>query len=265
MSKVTLTSLRSMKQDGKKIAVLTAYDAMFARTLEAAGVDILLVGDSLGMVLQGHESTLPVSVDDMIYHTATVRQGADSALIMTDMPFMSYNSPSQALENAGRIMKEGGAHIVKLEGGGHFLETVKALSRHSIPVCAHLGLQPQSVNKLGGYRVQGRDKKAAQVILDDAMAMQDAGADMMLLECVPSLLAAEITVNLEIPVIGIGAGPSCDGQVLVLHDMLGMGDGKRPKFVKDFLQGRGSIHAAVEAYVEAVRQGEFPDDLHSFD
>lgn len=264
MSKITLTNLRSMKQDGKKIAVLTAYDAMFARILEAAGVDVLLVGDSLGMVLQGHESTLPVTVDDMIYHTRSVVQGAGSALVMTDMPFMSYNSPAQALENAGRIMKEGGAHVVKLEGGRHFVDTVKALAQHSIPVCAHLGLQPQSINKLGGYRVQGRDDKTALAILEDATTLQDAGADMLLLECVPSGLAARITANLHIPVVGIGAGPSCDGQVLVLHDMLGMVDGKPAKFVKDFLQGNGSIQSAVEAYVAAVRQGEFPDASHSF-
>lgn len=264
MSKITLTRLRRMKQDGDKIAVLTAYDATFARTLEAAGVEVLLVGDSLGMVIQGEESTLPVTVDHMIYHTRAVKRGVEKCFIVTDMPFMSYSTAEHALENAGQIMKNGGAHMVKLEGGQHVVETIRVLNQYGIPVCAHLGLMPQSVNKLGGYRVQGRDEQAAQAMLDDAQLLQDAGADMLVLECVPSELAARITAALNIPVIGIGAGPECDGQVLVLHDMLGMLGEHRPKFVQDFLQQHGSIHAAVEAFVKAVKTASFPDADHSF-
>jgi 3-methyl-2-oxobutanoate hydroxymethyltransferase len=264
MSNVTLTSLREMKKAQQKIAVLTAYDATFARILEAAGVEVLLVGDSLGMVVQGNESTLPVTVDHMIYHTRAVLRGAQASLIVADLPFMSYNSPAQALESAGRIMQEGGAHVVKLEGGKPFIETVSALSQHGIPVCAHLGLLPQSVHKLGGYRVQGRDDKSAQDILDDALALQEAGADMLVLECVPSELARSVTEELIIPVIGIGAGVHCDGQVLVLHDMLGMIKDKPPRFVQDFLEGQPSIQAAVESYVRAVKSGAFPDAMHSF-
>lgn len=264
MRKITLTTLRDMKQAQEKIAVLTAYDASFARTLEAAGVDVLLVGDSLGNVIQGHDSTLPVTVDHMIYHTRAVTRAAQTSLVVADMPFMSYHSPNQALENAGRIMQEGGAHMVKLEGGKPFIATVSALSQQGIPVCAHLGLLPQSVHKLGGYRVQGRDDKGAQDILDDALALQVAGADMLVLECVPSDLTQKVTEELSIPVIGIGAGPHCDGQVLVLHDMLGMVKDKPPRFVQDFLQGQPSIHAAVQSYVRAVKSGAFPDASHSF-
>lgn len=264
MSQINLTRLRRMKQDGEKIAVLTAYDASFARTLEAAGVEILLVGDSLGMVIQGEESTLPVTVDHMIYHTRAVRRGAVNSFIITDMPFMSYSTPEQALDNAGQIMKCGGAHMVKLEGGKHVVETIRTLSQYGIPVCAHLGLMPQSVNKLGGYRVQGRDESSAQSILTDAQLLQEAGADMLVLECVPSELAANISSTLSIPVIGIGAGPHCDGQVLVLHDMLGLVGEHRPKFVQDFLQQQDSIFAAIQAYVAAVKNGTFPDASHSF-
>ena len=263
MSKITLTTLRKMKQDGEKIAVLTAYDATFASTIAAAGVEVLLVGDSLGMVVQGQESTLPVTIDEMIYHTQAVKRGAPDSLVVTDMPFMSYRTTEQAIENAGALMK-GGAHMVKLEGGNHIIEIVKQLTQHGIPVCAHLGLMPQSVNKLGGYRVQGKDETTAQTIVDDAKALQDAGVDMLVLECVPSDLATKITNSLEIPVIGIGAGAQCDGQVLVLYDMLGLGEGKKPKFVHDFLQNGGSIKSAIETYVKAVKDGSFPDESHSF-
>ncbi len=264
MSRITTSTLRKMKQAGEKIAILTAYDASFAQILAEEGVEILLVGDSLGMVLQGHDSTLPVKLDEMIYHTKLVRAASQNTLVMTDLPFMTYATPMQALASSGRLMKEGGAHMVKLEGGAPMVETVAHLAKHGIPVCAHLGLLPQSVNKLGGYKVQGRDEKQAEAMLLDARAMEDAGSDILLLECVPSLLAAEITAAVEVPVIGIGAGPQCDAQVLVLYDMLGITPGKRPKFSKDFLQEAGNIRAAVGAYVQAVKDGSFPGDEHSF-
>ena len=264
MSRITVTSLRGMKQAAEKIAVLTAYDASFAHILDEAGVEILLVGDSLGMVVQGRETTLPVTLDDMIYHTRMVAAGSQRALIMADMPFMSYANPQQALENAGRLMKEGGAHMVKLEGGAPLVETVRGLSAYGIPVCAHLGLLPQSVHKLGGYRVQGKDAESAEHMLLDARAMEAAGADVLLLECVPATLAVEIAAALEIPVIGIGAGPGVDAQVLVLYDMLGITPGKRPRFSQDFLQQGGDIRAAVTAYVQAVKSGAFPAAEQSF-
>ena len=264
MSRITVTTLRKMKQDGEKIAVLTVYDASFTRILEQAGVEILLVGDSLGNVIQGQESTLPVTLGDMIYHTKIVSGASETALVMADMPFMTYATPRQAKFSAGRLLKEGGAHMVKLEGGAPMVDTVHELVDHGIPVCAHLGLLPQSVNKLGGYRVQGRDEKAARAMLNDARAMEEAGADMLVLECVPSKLAEEISSNLEIPVIGIGAGSHCDAQVLVLYDMLGITPGIPPKFVKDFLQENGDIRSAVSSYVQAVKKGEFPAEEHSF-
>lgn len=264
MSRITTSTLRKMKQAGEKITCLTAYDASFAQILAEEGVEILLVGDSLGMILQGQDSTLPVKLDEMIYHTRMVRAASQDTLVMADLPFMTYINPMQALASAGRLMKEGGAHMVKLEGGAPMVETVAHLSEHGIPACAHLGLLPQSVNKLGGYKVQGRDEKQAEAMLLDARAMEDAGADIILLECVPSLLAAEITAAVDVPVIGIGAGPRCDAQVLVLYDMLGITPGKRPKFSKDFLQDNGDIRAAVRAYVQAVKDGSFPADEHSF-
>lgn len=261
---VTVSTLREMKRKGEKIVCLTAYDASFAQVLDVAGVEILLVGDSLGMVLQGHDSTLPVTLNDMIYHTANVRRGTTSALVMADMPFMTYVRPEQAVFSAGRLLKEGGAHMVKLEGGAAFVETVRALAQNGIPVCAHLGLLPQSVNKIGGYKVQGRDAASAEQMVADAHAMQAAGADMLLLECVPAALATRITRELEIPVIGIGAGVDCDAQVLVSYDMLGITPGKRPKFSKDFLAGAGGIAVAVAAYVQAVKTRAFPGPEHSF-
>ncbi len=254
-----------MKRAGEKIVSLTAYDASFARVLDQAEVDVILVGDSLGMVVQGHDSTLPVRLDDMVYHSACVARGAQRALIMTDLPFMSYQlNPEQALASAGRLMQEGGAHMVKLEGGAPMVETVRFLVERGIPVCAHLGLTPQSVHQLGGYRVQGREQAAAQQMRDDALAMQAAGASALLLEMVPRVLAKELTGMLEIPTIGIGAGVDCDGQVLVLHDMLGIYQ-PSPKFARNFLAGKGGIADAVRGYVEAVRGRTFPGPEHGFD
>lgn len=261
---VTLSTLRQLKKSKQKFACLTCYDASFARILEECGVEVLLVGDSLGMVIQGHDTTLPVTLNDMIYHTANARRGSQRGFIMSDMPFMTYVRPEQAVFSAGRLMKEGGAHIVKLEGGAPFVETVRALAQNGIPVCAHLGLLPQSVHKLGGYRVQGKDEAGAQSILADARAMQQAGADMVLLECVPASLAKQVTDALDVPVIGIGAGVDCDAQVLVLHDMLGITPGKRPKFSKDFLHDAGDVRGAVRAYVAAVKSGQFPAAEHTF-
>lgn len=264
MSKVTVTSLKKMKQAGEKFVCLTVYDAMFAQLLEAAGVEVLLIGDTLGMVIQGHDTTLPVTVDHIIYHTQAVSRGTSNGLIMADMPFMSYNDQGAAVANAGRMLKEGGAHIVKLEGGSAFAPIVEQLSRYGIPVCCHLGLLPQSVNKLGGYKVQGKDRQSAETILQDAQRLEQAGCDVMLLECVPRDLARQVTEALQIPVIGIGAGPHCDGQVLVLQDMLGITPGKRPRFIHDFLADTGTIAAAVEAYVKAVKSGTFPSPEQSF-
>ncbi|MDX1610657.1 MAG: 3-methyl-2-oxobutanoate hydroxymethyltransferase, partial [Halofilum sp. (in: g-proteobacteria)] len=222
-----------------------------------AGMDVVLVGDSLGMVIQGQSTTLPVTVDDMIYHARTVRRGLQRALLMVDMPFMSFATPDEALFNAGRMMKEAGAQMVKLEGGSAQAATVHRLNESGIPVCAHLGLKPQSVHKIGGYRVQGRDEASARAMLEDALALEAAGADIVLLECVPAALAAEITRNLSVPVIGIGSGVDCDGQILVLYDILGLTP-KPPRFARDFLAAAGSIPGAVEGYVEAVRERRFP-------
>jgi 3-methyl-2-oxobutanoate hydroxymethyltransferase len=264
MSRITLTKLRKLKATGEKISCLTAYDASFAHFLDQAGVEILLVGDSLGMVIQGYDSTLPVTVEDMIYHCQLVQRGSQRALLIVDMPFMSYATPSQALETAARLMREGQAQVVKLEGGAWLVDTVQLLTERGIPVCAHLGLTPQSVHQLGGYRVQGRTETDAKRLQDDALALQTAGASLLVLECVPSDLAADISTSLDIPVIGIGAGAACDGQVLVLYDMLGITPGKSPSFSKDFLQETGSIPAAIEAFVSAVKKGTFPGHEQSF-
>ncbi len=262
---VTLTTLRRFKQQGEKIACVTSYDASFTRLLEQAGVDIVLVGDSLGNVIQGHDTTLPVTMADMIYHAACVARGGTQALRIVDMPFMSYASVSQALANAGRLMRRGGAHMVKLEGGEPVLEAVQALVAHGIPVCAHLGLTPQSVHQLGGYRVQGREPAAAARLLEDAQRLEQAGAAALVLECVPVDLAQRITAAVSMPTIGIGAGPYCDGQVLVLYDLLGITPGKRPLFSHNFLQEAEDIPAALAAYVRAVKDGRFPDVEHSFE
>ena len=258
MSRLSLTALRKMKKAQEKIAVLTAYDASFSHALEQAGVEVILVGDSLGMVIQGQESTLPVTVDDMIYHTANVVRGSDKPFVIADMPFMSFANSDQAIANAARLMAEGGAQMVKLEGGAVIADTVEQLTARGIPVCAHLGLLPQSVHRLGGYIVQGREQQAAEELLVDARKLEQAGADMLVLECVPATLAAKVTDDLSIPVIGIGAGQDCDGQVLVLYDMLGLTPGKRPRFSHDFLADTGSIQAALSQYVEDVKSGRFP-------
>ncbi|MCC6302126.1 MAG: 3-methyl-2-oxobutanoate hydroxymethyltransferase [Gammaproteobacteria bacterium] len=261
---ITLATLRALKRAGGKFACLTAYDASLARVLDAAGVDVLLVGDTLGMLVQGHETTIPVTLDDMIYHTRCVARARERALIMSDMPFMSAATPAQALANAARLMQEGGAHCVKIEGGRVMADAVRLLSERGLPVCAHLGLLPQSVRKLGGYRVQGREQHAAAELLEDAKILEQAGADVLLLECVPATLAGRITAATELPVIGIGAGTDCDGQVLVLYDMLGVTPGRRPRFSRDFLAGRGGVQAAVEEYVRAVKAGEFPGPEHAY-
>lgn len=263
MKPVTLTTLREMKQRGEKIACLTAYDASFARVLDGAGVDLIMVGDSLGMVIQGHDSTLPVTLTDMIYHARCVRRGSQRAFVIADLPFMSYASSAQALGNGARLMQEGGAHMVKLEGGAWLADTVHELTQRGMPVCGHLGLLPQSVHQLGGYRMQGRDASSAQTLLSDALALEQAGAGLLVLECVPDALAQQVTETLKIPVIGIGAGTGCDGQVLVLYDVLGL-SAKPPRFAKNFLGDAADIPAAVAAYVSAVRVGAFPGPEHSF-
>ena len=254
---VTVSKLQSMKRAQQPIAAMTAYDATFARVLDAAGMDVVLVGDSLGMVIQGQSTTLPVTVDEMIYHARAVRRGLQRALLMVDMPFMSFATPEEALFNAGRMMKEAGAQMVKLEGGSAQAATVHRLNESGIPVCAHLGLKPQSVHKIGGYRIQGRDEASARAMLEDALALEAAGADIVLLECVPAELAREIARNLNVPVIGIGSGPDCDGQILVLYDAIGLTP-KPPRFAHDFLADTGTIRNAVEAYVEGVRERSFP-------
>ncbi len=262
--RTTLSTLQKMAGAGEKIAALTCYDASFATLLENAGVDVLLVGDSLGMVLQGEETTLPVSMDDMVYHTRCVARGAKQAFIVADLPFGSYQqSPQQALANAARLMAAG-AHMVKLEGGAAMAETVAFLVERGIPVCGHVGLTPQSVHQLGGYRVQGKTDEAAQRLLRDAEALQQAGAGLLVLEAIPAGLARQVTAELAIPTIGIGAGPDCSGQVLVLYDMLGIYPGKPPKFARNFLDGGGSVQAAAAQYVQAVKNGEFPAAEHGF-
>jgi len=262
--RTTLTALKAMRGKGEKIAVLTCYDASFAALLEAQGIDVLLVGDSLGMVLQGHETTLPVTLGDMVYHTACVARGAKQAFIISDMPFGTFQvSPEKTFEHAAQLMAAG-AQMVKLEGGASMVETVRFLTGRGIPVCGHIGLTPQSVHQLGGYRVQGKESAAAQKLLEDAVVLEQAGAGMLVLEAVPALLATEITAQLTIPTIGIGAGAACSGQVLVLHDMLNIYPGKKARFVKNYMQGATSIAAAVANYVAEVKAGSFPAQEHSF-
>ncbi|MGN6224574.1 3-methyl-2-oxobutanoate hydroxymethyltransferase [Pseudoxanthomonas sp.] len=260
----TVPALAEAKRDGRKLVMLTAYDAGFARVFDANGADLILVGDSLGMVVQGHDSTLPVNTADVVYHTAAVARGLNRALLISDLPFQSDATPERALD-ASIALLQAGAEMVKLEGAGHKLDVIRFLVERDIPVCAHLGLTPQSVLKFGGYKVQGRDEAAAARLRADARAVADAGAALLVLECVPSPLAAAITADIAIPTIGIGAGPGCDGQVLVLHDFLGLDTGhRRPKFVKDFLAEGGSVAGAVRAYADAVRDGSFPDASHSY-
>lgn len=265
---MSLHRLRAMHAAGEKIAMLTCYDASFARLLDAAGVDVLLVGDSLGMVLQGHESTVPVSLADMVYHTGCVARGGRNAWVIADLPFGSYHaSPEQAMHSASQLM-QAGANMVKLEGGGWTTETVRFLTERGIPVCGHLGLTPQTVHALGGYRVQGREEQAARNLKSQALELAQAGAAMLVLELVPSALAAEITQASSVPVIGIGAGAGCSGQVLVLHDMLGITLGPVPRFVRNFMDeagAAGDVAAAIARYVRAVRDASFPvETVHTY-
>ncbi len=259
----TVPALAQAKRNGQKLVMLTAYDAGFARSFDANGVDLILIGDSLGMVVQGHDSTLPVTTDDMVYHTRAVARVLERALLVADLPFGADATPERALDASLRLL-QAGAEMVKIEGAGFKLEVIRYLVEREIPVCSHLGLTPQSVLRLGGYRVQGRGDAAAQLV-DDARAVVAAGASLLVLECVPTPVAAEVTAAIEVPTIGIGAGPQCDGQVLVLHDFLGLDSGhRRPKFVKDFLAEGGSVAGAVRAYADAVRDGTFPDAEHAY-
>jgi len=261
---VTLATLQRMRAEGRKIACLTAYDASFAALVDAAEIEVILVGDSLGMVIQGFDTTVPVTMDQMVYHSAAVARGISHAFLMTDLPFMSYTTPQQALTNSVRLMQEGGARMVKLESGGTQVEIVEFLARHDIPVCAHLGLKPQSVHKTGGFRVQGRERNSAEHMLADAQALEAAGADVLLLECIPAELGRQITAAVHVPVIGIGAGPDTDGQILVLYDILDITAGRKPRFVKNFIEGAGDCAAAVARYAEAVHAKSYPAPEHCF-
>ena len=266
-SPLTAADLRGMKARGEMVVMLTTYDASMTVHCEQAGVDILLVGDSLGMVVQGHDSTLPVTLEDMIYHTRHVARARQHTLLATDMPYHTYGDKQEALVNAQRLLDEGGADMVKLEGGGAIIDIIAHLTDKGVRVCGHLGLLPQSVNELGGYKVQGREPAAADQMLQDAIGLQQAGAEVIVLECIPASLGERISEAVDIPMIGIGAGNKCDGQVLVIYDLLGLTPGKRPSFAKDFLAelpaGKG-ITAAIAAYVAAVKSGNFPDETHSF-
>ncbi|MFZ5641559.1 MAG: 3-methyl-2-oxobutanoate hydroxymethyltransferase [Bacillota bacterium] len=264
--KVTTLRLQEMKQKREKITVLTAYDYSTAKLVDEAGVDVVLVGDSLGMVLLGYDSTLPVTMDDMLHHTKAVARGTRHALVVGDMPFMSYYvSVSESVRNAGRFLQEAGANAVKLEGGREIADTVKAIIAAGIPVMGHLGLTPQSVNQLGGFRVQGRDEAAARQIINNALALQDAGVFAIVLECIPAALAKMVTTRLDIPTIGIGAGAECDGQVLVFHDLVGLYSDLSPKFVKRYASLRSDIKDAIVRYRDEVKAGVFPGQEHGFE
>jgi 3-methyl-2-oxobutanoate hydroxymethyltransferase len=261
---VTLATLHKMREAHEPIAALTCYDASFAVLLDEANVDVVLVGDSLGMVIQGHDTTVPVTVEDVVYHTRAVARGLHRPFLVADLPFMSYASPEVALANSVRLMQEGGARMVKLESGAEQLRIVEFLAGHDIAVCAHLGLKPQSVHKTGGFRVQGRDGDAAARILQDAKDLQSAGADIVLLECIPTALGKAVTEALDVPVIGIGAGPDTGGQIQVVYDILDITSGRKPRFVRNFMQGAGSPLAALQAYVGAVKKREYPAPEHCF-
>ena len=263
MSKITLSQLQKMKQEGQKIAVMTAYDATFAHLFDEAGIPALLIGDSLGMVVQGHSDTLPVTIDEMAYHTRCVRRGTSNAFVIADMSFMSYSDPQSACHNAAKLMAAG-ASMVKLEGGEWLCETVRQLQRNGVPVCGHLGLTPQSVHVFGGFRIQGRDEQQAEEIYHHALALQAAGIQMLVLECVPAALAIRISKALRIPVIGIGAGNGTDGQVLVMQDAIGITSGYTPKFTKNFLAEADTIQGAIALYMQQVADGTFPGPEHSF-
>lgn len=262
MANITISTLNKMKANGEKFVCITAYDATFARIISEVGAETMLVGDSLGMVLQGHDSTIPVTIRDMAYHTQCVARGNTGSLVIADMPFMSYANPKDALPNATQLM-QAGAQMVKVEGGTWLSETIHQLVERGIPVCAHLGLTPQSVNAFGGYRVQGKTPKEAKSILADAVEIQDAGASLLVLECIPAHLGTDISQKLDIPVIGIGAGAGTDAQVLVMHDLLGLSE-HNPRFVKNFMEGKGSVREGLQAFVDAVRNGEYPQDEHTY-
>lgn len=264
MTRLTIKALQKLRDDGVKIAVLTCYDASFAAMLDAAGLDSLLIGDSLGMVLQGHDTTLPVTLADMAYHTRCVARGSKRSFLVTDMPFGSYQeSPQQAFRSAAELMAAG-AQMVKLEGGAEFADTIRFLTQRGVPVCGHVGLTPQSVHQFGGYRVQGKGEDAEQKLIGDAVELEAAGAGLIVLEAIPAKLGEQVTQRLRIPTIGIGAGPGCSGQVLVLHDMLDVFPGKKARFVRNFMKGASGIADAAERYVRAVRDGSFPAEEHSF-
>ena len=260
---ITIPSLMALRNSGEKITMLTCYDASFASLMDRCGVETLLVGDSLGMVCQGHDSTLPVTIADVAYHTASVARGNHSALLLSDMPFGSYATPEMAFGNAVQLMQSG-AQMVKIEGGAWLADTVRFLTERAVPVCAHLGLTPQSVHQLGGYKVQGKTTEAAEKLKADALALQDAGASLLVLEAIPAGLAKQVTDQLVIPTIGIGAGPDCSGQVLVMHDMLGVFPGRKARFVRNFMDGATSIEDAIKAYVAAVKDLSFPATEHCF-
>ncbi|WP_426107200.1 3-methyl-2-oxobutanoate hydroxymethyltransferase [Massilia sp. TSP1-1-2] len=260
---VTIPSLNAMRAAGNKIAMLTCYDASFASLMDRCGVEVLLIGDSLGMVCNGHTSTLPVTVAEVAYHTAAVARGNKSAMVLADMPFGSYATPQAAFDNAVKLI-QAGAHMVKLEGGAWLAETVRFLTDRAVPVCAHLGLTPQSVHQLGGYKVQGKTIESAEHLKADAKLLQEAGAVLLVIEAIPTALGKEVTELLTMPTIGIGAGPDCSGQVLVMHDLLGVFPGRKAKFVKNFMEGQTNIDAAVSAYVGAVKDGSFPTQEHCF-
>lgn len=259
---ITINDLQAMKPAGKKITCLTAYDATFSAIIDQAGIDVILVGDSLGMVVQGHPNTLPVSMQDLLYHTQIVSRGREHAFIIADLPFMSYASPLQAAENAALLIQQGGAQMVKLEGARG--DAIQFMVQQGIPVCAHLGLLPQSINQLGKYAVQGKNEVEAERILSEAIQVEQAGAQILIVECVPAVLAQRISEQVSIPVLGIGAGVHCDGQVLVSYDMLGISLGRMPRFTKNYLQQEDSIFNAVQAYIAEVRAGQFPALEHSF-
>lgn len=260
---ITVPSLAALKVKAEKIAMLTCYDASFAALMDRCGVDVVLIGDSLGMVCQGHNSTLPVTMDEIVYHTASVARGNQTCLVVADMPFGSYSTPELAMQNAVRLI-QAGAQMVKLEGGTWLAPTIQFLTERSVPVCAHLGLTPQSVHQMGGYKVQGKSDAAADLLKADALTVQAAGASMLVLEAIPKELGKQVTNLLAIPTIGIGAGPDCSGQVLVMHDLLGVFPGKKARFVQDFMQGQSSIDAAIKAYVAAVKDRSFPGPEHCF-
>ena len=264
LKSITLNTIRELKQKGEKIACLTAYDATFAHLLDQAGTEIILVGDSLGMVVQGHKTTVPVKIEDMIYHSKIVSSSLNYSFLISDMPFMSFYNPDIAMENAKKLMQDGGAQMIKLEGNQSQINIIEKLAMSDIPICAHIGLRPQSVNKMGGYKVQGKEESDALKLIKEAKKIEASGADILLLECVSSSTAKIVSSEIEIPIIGIGAGPDVDGQILVLYDILGITPGKLPKFSKNFMTGQNTIQEAVVEYINAVKTKSYPAPEHTF-